>query len=132
MWRRVSAPERKPNHSKCGMGKLPTCASRVAAINPKLAMGNTIYLTAVDKDRNCCSLIQSNFGGFGSYVVPGDAADKALPHHYTTEQEIRDEIMVGFRILSLTAVPSEATAHGADPRPGVKYHVLAVREDESK
>jgi gamma-glutamyltranspeptidase/glutathione hydrolase len=40
--------------------------------DPKLAQGDTIYLTAVDKDRNCCSLIQSNFGGFGSYVVPGD------------------------------------------------------------
>jgi gamma-glutamyltranspeptidase/glutathione hydrolase len=40
--------------------------------DPKLARGDTIYLTAVDKDRNCCSLIQSNFGGFGSYVVPGD------------------------------------------------------------
>ena len=33
---------------------------------------DTIYLTVVDKERNCCSLIQSNYFGFGSMVVPGD------------------------------------------------------------
>jgi gamma-glutamyltranspeptidase/glutathione hydrolase len=33
---------------------------------------DTIYLTVVDKDRNCCSLIQSNYFGFGSMVVPGE------------------------------------------------------------
>jgi gamma-glutamyltranspeptidase/glutathione hydrolase len=34
--------------------------------------GETIYMTVVDKDFNCVSLIQSNFHGFGSYHVPGD------------------------------------------------------------
>jgi gamma-glutamyltranspeptidase/glutathione hydrolase len=37
-----------------------------------LKSADTIYLTVVDKDRNCCSLIQSNYFGFGSTVVPGD------------------------------------------------------------
>jgi gamma-glutamyltranspeptidase/glutathione hydrolase len=47
-------------------------ATDVPPGDPLLARGDTIYLTVVDKDRNCCSLIQSNFGSFGSYVVPGD------------------------------------------------------------
>lgn len=40
--------------------------------NPMLEHSDTIYLTVVDKDRNCCSLIQSLFNAFGSYVVPGN------------------------------------------------------------
>lgn len=40
--------------------------------DPKLTGGDTIYLTVVDKDRNCCSFIQSNYYGFGSQVTPGD------------------------------------------------------------
>lgn len=41
--------------------------------DPLNAQADTIYLTVVDKDRNCCSLIQSNYYGFGSMVTPGDA-----------------------------------------------------------
>jgi gamma-glutamyltranspeptidase/glutathione hydrolase len=47
-------------------------AEDVPAGDPKLVNGDTIYLTVVDKDRNCCSFIQSNYYGFGSQIVPGD------------------------------------------------------------
>jgi gamma-glutamyltranspeptidase/glutathione hydrolase len=51
----------------------PDKAARdVPAGDPLLAHGDTIYLTVVDKDRNCCSFIQSLYFGFGSHVVPGN------------------------------------------------------------
>ena len=51
---------------------LERAAVNVPAGDPRLQNGDTVYVTVVDKDRNCCSLIQSNYYGFGSMVTPGD------------------------------------------------------------
>jgi gamma-glutamyltranspeptidase/glutathione hydrolase len=44
----------------------------IAAGDTKLGKADTIYLCVVDKDRNCVSLIQSNYFGFGSGLAPAD------------------------------------------------------------
>jgi len=49
----------------------PRRASRTFdAGDPKLAAGDTVYLTVADNDRNIVSLIQSNCRGFGSGLTP--------------------------------------------------------------
>ena len=47
-------------------------ARTVPAGDAKLETGDTIYLTVADKDGNMVSLIQSNYRGMGSGMVPGD------------------------------------------------------------
>lgn len=56
------------HRSKINLAK---AATNIQAGDPKLEHGDTVYLTVVDKDRNCCSMIQSLYFGFGSQVVPG-------------------------------------------------------------
>jgi gamma-glutamyltranspeptidase/glutathione hydrolase len=51
---------------------LDTARKEVPAGDVKLGKADTVYLTVVDKDRNCVSLIQSNYFGFGSGMVPGE------------------------------------------------------------
>ena len=51
---------------------MANAAQRVPADDPQLKHSDTIYLTAVDKDRNVVSLIQSIYYGFGSGHVPGN------------------------------------------------------------
>ena len=50
--------------------KLDRAANTVEAGNPNLKDGDTIYLTVADSEGNMISLIQSNYRGFGSGMVP--------------------------------------------------------------
>ena len=47
-------------------------AREVPAGDPRLAGGDTVYLTVVDRDRNVVSLIQSIYYHWGSGLVPGE------------------------------------------------------------
>ncbi|MHB1422568.1 MAG: gamma-glutamyltransferase [Gemmataceae bacterium] len=65
----ISKPYAAKRRKLIDMDKAMT---RVPAGDAKLEQGDTVYLCAVDKERNCVSLIQSNYNGFGSGLVPGD------------------------------------------------------------
>src|SRR5208283_3003545 len=65
----VSKPYAEQRRKLIDISKAMT---RVDAGDPKLGQSDTVYLCAVDKDRNCVSLIQSNYMGFGSGLVPGE------------------------------------------------------------
>lgn len=65
----ISMPYADKRRKLIDMGKARTDHP---AGDPKLETSDTIYLSVVDKDRNCVSFIQSNYHGFGSHHVPGD------------------------------------------------------------
>ncbi len=76
--------------------------------DPKLATGDTIYLTVADKDRNMVSLIQSNYRGFGSGLTPDDlgfvlqdrgelfSLDERHPNAYAPHKRPFHTIIPGF------------------------------------
>ena len=113
-------------------GTLDTIRRTVSGVRRKLAPGGYFLVTFNSvESANCLRAREAVARGEAeevepdTFVVPGDAFDKSLPHHYTTEREVRERLMDGFRIVSLTAVRGEATS---DRSPTVKYHVLGVRD----
>jgi SAM-dependent methyltransferase len=112
-------------------GTLDTIRRTVVEVRRKLAPGGYFLVTFNSVESgNCLRAREAAARGEAeepepdTFVVPGDAFDKSLPHHYTTEREIRERLMDGFRILSLTEVRGEGRA---DRGPTAKYHVLAQK-----
>ncbi|MEZ6137285.1 MAG: gamma-glutamyltransferase [Pirellulaceae bacterium] len=94
----------------------------VPAGDPKLVHGDTIYLCVVDRDRNCCSLIQSNYHGFGSQLVPGELGF-ALQNRgalFSLDKEHRNCLAPGKRPFH-TIIPAMATKDG---RPELVFGVM--------
>jgi len=92
---------------------LTRAAVGVAAGDPKLEHGDTIYLSVVDKDRNCCSLIQSLYYGFGSQVVPGRVgfALQNRGNLFSLEPDHRNRFEPGKRPFH-TIIPAMVTHDG--------------------
>jgi gamma-glutamyltranspeptidase / glutathione hydrolase len=90
-----------------------SAAKGVEAGDPKLVHGDTVYLCVVDRDRNCCSLIQSNYHGFGSQVVPGDVgfALQNRGNLFSLSEDHPNRLEPGKRPFH-TIIPSMVTQNG--------------------
>ena len=99
--------------------------------------GDTIYLTVVDKDRNCVSLIQSIFAGWGSGEVPGNmgfalqnrgrsfSLDPAHPNFVQPHKRPFHTIIPGFvTIGGAGAAPEAGAAAATDIKPFLSFGVM--------
>ena len=59
------------NRDQAAAAVAPGDEHQLEQLEQRTRHGDTVYLTVVDRDRNCCSLIQSIYHSFGSQVVPG-------------------------------------------------------------
>jgi len=69
-WKELASKQYAP--ARLGLIKPDRVLNDVLPGDPKLGHSDTTYLCVVDKDRNCVSLIQSNYNGFGSGLTPPD------------------------------------------------------------
>src|SRR3972149_4626307 len=107
-------------------GTLDTIRRTVEGVRRKLSPGGYFLLTfnSVEsasylRAREELARGEAEEAEPNTFVVPGGPFDKTLPPHHTTEEEIREQIMDGFRILSLTDAqhqPAGAHPHTRPPR----------------
>ncbi|HBE67954.1 MAG TPA: gamma-glutamyltransferase [Planctomycetaceae bacterium] len=88
----------------------------------KLVQGDTVYLCVVDADRNCCSLIQSNYYGFGSKLMAGELGF-ALQNRgalFSLDEDHLNTLEPGKRPFH-TIIPAMVTKEG---RPELVFGVM--------
>ncbi len=90
--------------------------------DPRLQHGDTVYLTVVDNQRNCCSMIQSIYYSFGSQVVPGEVgfAMQNRGALFTLEDEHPNRLEPHKRPFH-TIIPAMVTKRG---RPWLVFGVM--------
>ena len=100
----------------------PLSATNAAPHEPPAARGDTIYLTAADKDGNVISLIQSIYESFGSGIAAGDTG--IVLHNrgslFTLEPGHPNTLAPGTRPLH-TLVPAMVLRSG---RPWLSFGVM--------
>ena len=97
-------------------------ASGIPPGDPKLGAGDTIYLTVVDKDRNCVSLIQSTYYGWGSGHVPADLGFMWQNRgNLFTLEEGHPNVLEGGKRPFHTIIPAFVTKDG---KPWLSFGVM--------
>jgi gamma-glutamyltranspeptidase/glutathione hydrolase len=110
-------------------------ASRRARIQPDMAMAppahgtppagaDTVYLSVVDRDGNACSLINSNYMGFGTGIVPKGWGFSLhnRGHNFSLEPGHPNQVGPGKRSYH-TIIPSMVT-HAADDALYASFGVM--------
>lgn len=119
-------------------GTLADMKEATAAVHRKLTPGgyllatfNAVESTTCQRSREALARGEAQELEPDTFVVPGDTdSDKALPHHYTTEAELRGELLAGFQVLSLTRYHSPKYQRDGETHQRVAWHLLARKMEE--
>ena len=110
-----------------------TIQQTIAGIYDSLRVGGLLLLTFIatdDGQRTRTRELLANGKAEelepDTFVIPGDTAtDKALPHHYSTEREIRERFLAAFELEWLREERHEASDFEGRRYPSVHWHALA-------
>lgn len=118
-------------------GRTGTILSTIRSARDKLKGGGYLLATFISSNDGQCARTRELLADGraeelepGTFVIPGDTVtDKALPHHYSTEEEIRETFLADFEVLELEELREESKADFAG-RPYLSAHwfVLARKE----
>ncbi len=120
-------------------GFIADMARTLRHIHTRLRPGGYLFATFASTQHSACELARRQVEeGLAeelepsTYVMPGDTEeDKALPHHYATEEELRGRLLEGFEVLSLAERrEGEGRVHWLVLARATARMLPAVREGE--